>query len=116
LGFSESSLSSTRTLAGAALIFAVNNHSTWLQVTACEVRVLLSTVIRAVFCVALSSCTEHPEQDAATNEASAAAVTSRFLTGHLPVPTTAWTCVVFVARFFYQHAVVLGSKRARRAS
>ena len=41
-------------------MFAVNNQSTWLQVTACEVRVLLSTVMRAVFCVALSSVGSTP--------------------------------------------------------
>src|SRR3984885_9199867 len=109
LGFSGSSLRSTRTLAGAALMFAVNNQSTWLQETACEVRVLFSTVIRAVFCVTLLSV-KHPEQTAANNAALTAAVISRRLTGHLQ---RAQFCL---ARFFYQPARVLGSKRARTSS
>jgi hypothetical protein len=57
---------------------------------------------------------KHPEQDAATNEALTPAVTSRLTTGHLTSTFRqplgrAW---VFVARFFYQPAVVFGSKRA----
>ena len=69
-------------IAGAALMFAVSNQSTWLHVTACEVRVLLSTVMRAVFCVTLLSV-KHPAHDAATNEAFTAAVISRRPIGHL---------------------------------
>src|ERR1700761_7772448 len=83
LGVCGSSLSSTRTLAGAALMLAVNNQSTWLHETACEGRVVLSTVMRAGFCVTLSSV-DHPEQEAATNEAPTAAVISRRPTRDLP--------------------------------
>src|ERR1700730_16158435 len=81
-GVSGSSLSSTRTFAGAALMFAVSSQSTWLHVTACEVRVFLLTGVRAVFCVALSSV-EHPAHDAASNEALTAAVISRRPKKHL---------------------------------
>src|SRR3984957_2746927 len=95
LGVSVSSLSSTRTVAGAALMFAVSNQSTWLHVTACEVRVLLSTVMRAVFCVTLSSV-EHPEHEAASNEALTAAVISRRPTGHLPTHA-GLSCTLFLS-------------------
>jgi hypothetical protein len=52
-----------------------------LHVTACEVRVLLSTVIRAVFSVTLSE-PKHPAQDATTKTVTAA-VTNRPPTAHL---------------------------------
>jgi hypothetical protein len=76
-------------------MFAVNNQSTWLHVTACEVRVLLSTVMRAVFCVALLSV-KHPEHEAATNEALTAAVISRRPTRHLPTHA-GLSCTLFLS-------------------
>jgi hypothetical protein len=76
-------------------MFAVSNQSTWLHVTACEVRVLLSTVMRAVFCVALSSV-KHPEHDAASNDALTAAVISRRPTRHLPTHA-GLSCTLFLS-------------------
>jgi hypothetical protein len=43
---------------------------------------------------------KHPEQDAATNEALTAAVTSRLTTGHLHIPTAAWTRMGFRRTLF----------------
>jgi len=76
-------------------MFAVNNQLTWLHETACEVRVLLSTVMRAVFCVALS-LVKHPEHDAATNEALTAAVMKRRPTRHLPTHA-GLSCTLFLS-------------------
>jgi len=68
-------------------------------VTACEVRVLLSTVIRAVCSVGFAECVKHPAQDATTTTITAA-MTDRFPTAHLH-PDSRWTRAL-VARFFYQ--------------
>jgi hypothetical protein len=51
-------------------------------VTACEVRVLLSTVIRAVCSVTFAEL-KHPAHDAATTRTVTVAVTNRPPTAHL---------------------------------